>query len=429
MGKNGSLLYRAFDQAQRVLDAVRGPESTISDGGRFGDTPNLPDVYFVDSGHGADGNDGRDPGKPMATIDAAINRCTDNQGDVVLVQPGHTETLTTQVSLDVIGVSIIGIGEGTLKPQLTVAGVIDGIDIGAANCSVENIGFPVSTAGATSQVNIDAADAKVTFCTFHEGASDILGSVTITAAGERPTITDNEVFVDANGPDEWVLFEGVVDRPVIKRNTIVCSDGTDGFDVAAINAEAVAVTNLVSKDNVFLGADASTAINAHAGSALVGAAIGPNEYRGNVVEGLANSFIPGLGYRVTKSGVRPSGAGDDDLFVVNGQCLITAIYGEVVTQIDTNSDLIVNMKAAGGAVFNTLTVLDGDVVQTFYSFPAPGSPMGVTGTNQAFLNSHPWICNTDTIEATWTEAGTTGEILWTLYYIPLEAGATVDAAA
>ena len=428
MSENGSILYRALDQAQRLLASVRGSQSSVAGDDTFGSSPNLPDVYFVDSGNGADGNDGRDPGKPMATIDAAINRCTASQGDVILVQPGHAETLTAQISLDVIGVSIIGIGEGTLKPQITVAGAIDGIDIGANNCAVENIGFPVSTAGALSQINVDAADAKVTFCTFHEGASDLLGTVTITASGERPTITDNDVFVDANGPDEWVLFEGVVDRPVIKRNTVVCSDGTDGFDEGAINAKAVAVTNLVSKDNVFLGADAATAINAHAGTALVGAAIGPNEYRGNVVEGIANPFIPGLGYRVTKAETRFSGAGENDLFTVNGQCLVTAIYGEVTTQIAANSDLVVNMKAAGGAVFNTLTVLDGDVVQTFYSFPAPGSAMGVSGTNQAFLNSHPWICNTDTIEATWTEAGTTGAILWTLYYIPLEAGATVDAA-
>lgn len=422
-----ALTYRVQDILHRILSTVSGSQSTISP--VYGDSVNLPDVYYVDSGNGSDSNDGRDPGFPLATIDAAINKCTASQGDVIIVQPGHAETLTTQISLDVIGVSIIGVGEGTLKPQLTVAGVIDGIDIGAANCSVENIGFPVSTAGATSQVNIDAADAKVTKCTFHEGASDLLGTVTITASGERPTVTHNEVFVDADGPDEWVLFEGVVDRPVIDHNTIVCSDGTDGFDVAAINAVAVAVTNLVSKDNVFLGADVATAINAYAGSALVGAAIGPNEYRGNVVEGIANPFIEGLGYRVTKSGARPSGAGADDLFDVNGQCLITAIYGEVTTQIAADSDLIVNMKAAGGAVFNTLTILDGDVVQTFYSFPAPGDAMGVSGTNQAFLNSHPWICNTDTIEATWTEAGTTGAILWTLYYIPLEAGATVDAAA
>jgi hypothetical protein len=425
MSENKGILLRTLDHAFRLLNIVQGSQSTISP--PLGDSVNLPDIYFVDSGNGSDTNDGRDPGFPLATIDAAINKCTASQGDIILVQPGHAETLTTQISLDVIGVSIIGVGEGTLRPQLTINAAIDGIDIGAANCAVENIGFAVSTAGALSQINVDAANAKIKEVHFAIGASDILGTITVTANGEICTVEDCTVIVSADGCDEWILVEGVVDLLVIKRNTVACGGTTIGFDEAIIQCNAVAVTNLVVVENTFLGQDASAAIDAVSGSALVGETIGPNVYRGGVVQG-SPEWVEGLGYRITKSGARPSGAGSDDLFDINGLVLVTALFGEVTTQIDTNSDLVLNMKAAGGAVLNTITVLDGDVVQTMYTPAAAGTALNVSGTNQAFLTATPMVMNADTLEATWTEAGTTGAILWTLYYIPLETGATVDAA-
>jgi hypothetical protein len=215
----------------------------------------------------------------MATIDAAINRCVGSQGDVILVQPGHSETLTAQISLDVIGVSIIGIGEGTLRPYLTINGVIDGIDIGAANCRVENIGFNESTAGATAQINIDAANAVVARCHHDMGASDILGTITVTANGELATIEDCTGIVTANGPAEWLLFEGVVDRPITRRNVIVCSDGTNAFDDGAINGGSVAVTNAVFNDNRFLGGNVAAVAFVNIGS-FTGQSIGPNFYSG-----------------------------------------------------------------------------------------------------------------------------------------------------
>ncbi|KKM76659.1 hypothetical protein LCGC14_1377970, partial [marine sediment metagenome] len=66
-----SMTLRVQDLLHRMRRAVAGSQSTIDP--PFGDSPNLPDIYYVDSGNGSDGNDGRDPGFPMATIDAAIN--------------------------------------------------------------------------------------------------------------------------------------------------------------------------------------------------------------------------------------------------------------------------------------------------------------------------------------------------------------------
>ena len=432
MNDNGSVLYRQLDQAFRQLNVSQNAQSSISP--PLGDSPNLPDIYFVDSGNGADGNDGRDPGFPMATIDAAINRTTASQGDIVMVQPGHAETLTTQISLDVIGVAIIGVGEGTLRPQITINGVIDGIDIGAANCRVENIQFNESTAGATAMINVDAANAVIKGCHFDLGASDLLGSITVTASGELPTIEDCTVIVTADGPDEWVLVEGVVDRPVIQGNNVVCSDGTNAFDLGAINFGSVAATNPVVKDNVFLGGGvASIAI---VGTGLVGASLGPNEYRGLAIEGTASDvFVPGFGYRVFKSADIAADGASDSLYTITGLNLITLLVGEVTVAIGANTDITIR-ETTGSVGIAALTVIDSDVVDTLYMVTgdpsdtlnggvAPGvNVAGNEGDHVAFL------FNDDTIEARIDGGGGgTGTVGWILYYIPLETGANVVAAA
>ncbi|KKL48614.1 hypothetical protein LCGC14_2323770, partial [marine sediment metagenome] len=225
-----------------------------------------------------------------------------------------------------------------------------------------------------------------------------------------------------------LMLEGVVDRLLVQRNTVLCSDGTNAFDVAAINAQAVALTNPVIKDNVLQGG--GVAVDAIVATALVGALIGPNEYRGGAVEGYDNDFISGLGYKVTKTAARTSGAGADDLFDVTGLVLITLLFGEVTVQFPINSDVLLNEKTNSGPIC-AVTILDslvtGSLVQVT-GVPgdalagAVGSVAGAVGASARILFDN------DTIEATWTEIGTTGTMKWTLYYIPLETGAVVAAA-
>ncbi len=74
-----------------------------------------------------------------ATIDAAIGLCTANAGDIIYVLPGHTEAVTaTSINCDIAGVSIIGLGSGSLKPTLTFGATDSAINITAANCTWQN---------------------------------------------------------------------------------------------------------------------------------------------------------------------------------------------------------------------------------------------------------------------------------------------------
>src|SRR6266508_1487466 len=69
-------------------------------------------TIFVDSN--VAGSDGSSPSEALATIDAAINKCVANQGDVIVCLPGHSETITAAgaIACDVAGITVVGLGSG-----------------------------------------------------------------------------------------------------------------------------------------------------------------------------------------------------------------------------------------------------------------------------------------------------------------------------
>jgi len=98
-------------------------------------------IFFVNSVTGSDtANTGQDEVQPLATLDATIGKCTANNGDVIIMLPGHTEAVTsTSTTLDVAGVTIIGLGSGSMKPTLTFAATNSRINVTAANCTLQNL--------------------------------------------------------------------------------------------------------------------------------------------------------------------------------------------------------------------------------------------------------------------------------------------------
>ena len=84
-------------------------------------------VYFVNStsvfAKGGIAGSNNNPGtyqRPYATIDYAIGQCVANRGDIIVVMPGHTETISAAagVAQDVAGVAVIGLGDGSLRPTI-----------------------------------------------------------------------------------------------------------------------------------------------------------------------------------------------------------------------------------------------------------------------------------------------------------------------
>lgn len=242
-------------------------------------------VWFVDSAAAGAGDTlghGQNPDIPFATLGYAFSSDLVAAGDVVYVMPGHSQTLAAAITMDIAGVRVVGLGDGNKRPTF-VGGAIDYITITADDVSAEGLVFTTPSAGGGVNINIAAARARVANCRFNQGANSV-SAITVTAAGELPTLEDNEVFVAADGPQEWVLFEGVIDRPIVRRNVVVGSDGANAYDNGVLNFGALAITNPVVEGNFFDGADVALTCLANVG-ALVGDCVTGNFYAGSAVNG------------------------------------------------------------------------------------------------------------------------------------------------
>lgn len=112
-------------------------------------------TIYVSSVTGTASSQGTQPRSPISTIDAAIGLCTANKGDRIIVLPGHAETLSaaSAITCDVAGVSIIGLGEGSLKPTLTYSAAAATTVVSAANVTISGIKFQCASASA-ADVNV-----------------------------------------------------------------------------------------------------------------------------------------------------------------------------------------------------------------------------------------------------------------------------------
>ena len=134
-------LLADLDRYMSLLDKL-GPEPSI--GRPYGGSTNLPNLFFVDSVSGANTNNGRRPDKAVATIDYAVGLCTANNGDIIIVLPGHVEAVgaANALDIDVAGVSVIGIGQGADRPQISLRTAVGAqVRINAASVWLQNVLF------------------------------------------------------------------------------------------------------------------------------------------------------------------------------------------------------------------------------------------------------------------------------------------------
>jgi len=146
---------------------IRGIPLTVSNPG---------EVFWVNSTAvlakgargGSDGNDGTYR-SPFATIDYAVGRCTANRGDIIMVMPGHSEDISgaSALDLDVAGVAVIGLGTGTDRPDLNFSATAGTVDAAAANVTLYNLTFTADVSAVVVGLNVDAADCTVDNCEFN----------------------------------------------------------------------------------------------------------------------------------------------------------------------------------------------------------------------------------------------------------------------
>jgi hypothetical protein len=188
-----------------------------------------------------------------STIDAAINACTADAGDVILVAPGHAENVAAATSIvpDVDGIQIIGLGHGANRPVLTYTATAGSIDISGANTVFKNFVLKSSISAVVVGVNVDAAGVVLEDLRFEwdETGDDFITMVDVDGVNDAEIRNCSFIAEDAAGCAEAIRLDDA-DNVVIENNSFY-GDFTD----AVIVGEGAVGTNLVIRNNDLYNSD------------------------------------------------------------------------------------------------------------------------------------------------------------------------------
>ena len=213
------------------------------------DIPHPGEVFWVNNSSvlakGGVGGSNGNPGtyqKPFSTIDYAVGRCTASRGDVIYVMPGHVETVTAAagLDLDVAGITIIGLGSGSIRPTVnfTTATTAD-MDVDAANITMVNMLFTGGVDALAGPIDINAADFAIINCETRVVTGQATDFI-VTDANATRLLIDGWIHrgASAAGADTAITIVGA-DGITIRNFWI---DGN--FAVACIENVTTAATNL-----------------------------------------------------------------------------------------------------------------------------------------------------------------------------------------
>jgi hypothetical protein len=234
-------------------------------------------VYFVNSKatntlDANDGEHGNSWDQPFATLDYAVGRCTANQGDVILVAPGHTETVNAAagLDLDVAGITIVGLGAGTNRPTVTIGLAATAgcdVDVNAANITVKNLLFNITAADITAMIDVNAANFTLEDCFIEMHADETTDREAVTGIdvnGGSANACDNLIIRNcqfhaykgtAAGSAQAIELGEVADNVLIENCTIfgdfgnACIHNPTGKVLTRLTIKDCALMNLQTGDH------------------------------------------------------------------------------------------------------------------------------------------------------------------------------------
>lgn len=188
--------------------------------------------FFVDSATGNDVITQGTKDKPFATSNYAVDQCTANKGDVIILMPNHTENLASAgvLTLDVAGLTVVGLGTGNQRPNLIHTADAADIDITGADTTIRNIMITSNSADVTVSLDIDATDVWLDGVEWREGSSLCFIDIIVTGADnicDGLKITNCTCIGADAANDSFMNSEaGDIDRPIIQGNHLTLSVAT-----------------------------------------------------------------------------------------------------------------------------------------------------------------------------------------------------------
>ncbi len=197
---------------------------------------NTGDVFYVDSTatNASDSNLGTYEA-PKATIDGANNVCTANNGDVIYAMPGHVETVTAAagLALDIAGVTVVFLGEGDSRAQVTFTTAVGAdMDIDAEGVTLYNPRFVAGIDALTGPIDVNAANFKMFNVVVEDAAAIAATDWLVADANADDLLIDGwEYHVSSTGTQKQSNIQiAGADRPVLRNIRITGDFGTGAIE-------------------------------------------------------------------------------------------------------------------------------------------------------------------------------------------------------
>ena len=212
-------------------------------------------VFWVDSNSGTTARGGYET--PYRSINAAVAKCVADRGDIIYVKEGHVEDLADTsssgaIDLDVAGIRVIGLGQGTLQPRIDFNHADSDFIIGANNILVENINFEATVTGVKIGIAVEAGitNYKIRNCKFSvetTGTDEFLITISILTGCNWGYIDGCHIDMGLGGAAVGIKLAGASTDIFIRKNII-----KGDYSTANINGISVLSTEVLIEDNLLI---------------------------------------------------------------------------------------------------------------------------------------------------------------------------------
>lgn len=272
--------------------------------------------------------------RSFLTVNAALSSCVTGRGDFIYLLPGYTESIGAAdawSALAATGVTVVGLGRGTNRPQLTwtVAGstvLFDTANFRLQNCNLYMCGPLAATAALTvaAPITVSAAGCAIEDCFINYGIDADQGvtlAITTTAAADYLEFKRNTCFADVTaGSTLTTSFLYLVGADYCEIWDNVIDGATSSTTVGSVRFITTASIGISFRRNVILNKKASSV---HAVTQMAGV-LGITADNGY---GILNDSL--------LAGWVPAGAGDGPMHFRDYTANLAGESGGLTTPIST----------------------------------------------------------------------------------------------
>ena len=208
----------------------------------------------------SDNHAGTDATKPCATVDGAIGKCTANVGDIIVVMPGHVETVTaTSIAHDVAGVQVIGLGEGEDRPTFTYGAAAATITVSANSGAWKNCVFVANFDNVAAAFTLSTAKSfRLEGCEFRDTSSilhflEIVVTGATNNAADRLTVLNNRWHGLAVAPGAFISVLGNLTGLHVEGNVTDMASTDDEGSFITASSKVLLFARIIRNYHVVVG--------------------------------------------------------------------------------------------------------------------------------------------------------------------------------